>query len=197
MKTLVIVAHPQLADSTTQAFLKAGIDLTDADRQTIESVSMSAIQAATRVVFQFPLLWYQAPASLSAWLSTIEPTVLAHKELGVVVTLGRPLRDYTPGGAVGVSLDSLLSPFVALANTVGAHYLPAFVVAQFAYMDDAARGKLLIAYQQYLTLPQPQHFDQVANWWLDRLPEGTMKAEIAARQAQLESLQQALEADNG
>lgn len=196
MKTLVIVAHPRLADSTTQAFLQEGARLAQAAWRTVETVQTADLQVAERILFQFPLIWYQAPASLTAWLAAQEMTRLSHKALGVVVNLGRPLKDYQAGGAVGVSLDALLSPFVALAHTQQMQYLPPFVIAQFAYLDEQARGRLLVAYQQYLSLPQPQHFNDEAAWWLQQLPAGPLKDALQARQDQLVSLQQALEEDN-
>lgn len=196
MKTLVIVAHPQLADSTTQAFLQEGARLAQATWRTVETVQLADVQAADRVLFQFPLIWYQAPASLTAWLADQDLALLAHKEFGVVVNLGRPLKDYQAGGRVGVSVDALLSPFVALAHTQQMQYLPPFVIAQFAYLDEQARGQMLVAYQQYLSLPQPQHFSDEAAWWLQQLPAGPLKDALQARQDQLVSLQQALEDDN-
>ena len=47
------------------------------------------------------------------------------------------------------------------------NWLWPLVVSQFAYQSDTARQKLAVAYQQYLSLPQPVRFkDRVA--WLTR-----------------------------
>lgn len=205
MNTLIVVAHPLLSSSSTQAFLQAGAALCpQATWHPVPpapevSAERQRLQAADRIIFQFPLTWYTAPAELTAWLTRVWTmsfgAQLAGKELGVVVTLGRPARDYHPGAAVGVSLDSLLAPYVALANTANMRWLAPLVVAQFARLPEVGRQRLLIAYQQYLSLPE-QTFAAKADWWQQQLasrPEAALLQEaLAERQAQLESLQHAL-----
>ncbi|WP_461214258.1 NAD(P)H-dependent oxidoreductase [Lacticaseibacillus sp. GG6-2] len=205
MKTLIVVAHPMLSGSSTQAFLKAGAALVpDATWHPVPEApdvlgERAQLQAADRIIFQFPLTWYTAPATLTAWLSKVWAmnfaTSLANKELGVVVTMGRPERDYHPGAAVGVSLDALLAPYMALAHTAKMRWLAPLVVAQFVRMPDNHRQRLLIRYQQYLSLPE-QTFAAQAAWWLDALaqkPEADLlQSELADRQARLADLRQAL-----
>ena len=80
MKTLVIVAHPQLANSSTESFLKAAAD----DENNVMwhelktpfdiSQELELLKSATRIIFQFPLYWYSAPAILKQWLDEIEYT---------------------------------------------------------------------------------------------------------------------------
>lgn len=205
MKTLIVVAHPTLGDSSTQAFLQAGAALVpDATWHPVPEApdvqqERAALLGAERILFQFPLVWYTAPAALTAWLSAVWGSDwskrLAGKELGVVVTLGRPARDYHPGAAVGVSLDALLSPYAALAHTAGLTWLAPLVVAQFIYMDEPARQRLLIAYQQHLSLAT-HSFAAQAEWWQQQLaarPAAALVAEtLAERQAQLDALRQTL-----
>lgn len=72
MKTLIIVSHPQLAASPTQQFLKASAagvkgatwHYLDAIKTLDVPAEQALIQAADRLIFEFPLYWYQAPASL-------------------------------------------------------------------------------------------------------------------------------------
>ncbi|MFD1485902.1 NAD(P)H-dependent oxidoreductase [Lacticaseibacillus baoqingensis] len=204
MKTLIIVAHPDLDGSSTQAFLKASAAGVTA--ATWHPVTMSvaaerqALLAAERIVVQFPLYWYAAPALLQAWLAAVWTLPfarqLAGKSFGVVVSLGRPLRDFHPGAAVGVSLDALLSPFAALAQTAGMALLPPLAIPQFAYQTEAQKARLLVRYQQYLSLAAPESFQQQAAWWQTQLaqsPEAGLLADtLAQRQARLASLRAAL-----
>ncbi|WP_461225146.1 NAD(P)H-dependent oxidoreductase [Lacticaseibacillus suihuaensis] len=176
MKTLIIVGHPAVAESTTQQFLKAAA-------APVSGASWHELPAATpvaqlagceRLVLQFPLYWYQAPALVGNWLTQTlaQPgatAALAGKTLGLVVACGQPEAAFQAGGRVGVTLDALLAPYVALTNKLGMHLLPKLVVAQFAYQSPAAHQALLVRYQQYLSLQDPTSFAQVAAWWQTQL----------------------------
>lgn len=70
-KTLIVVAYPHIADSTTQQFLQAAVHQTSAIWHHIDGLNSLDVQqerqllaAADRIIFQFPLYWYAAPASL-------------------------------------------------------------------------------------------------------------------------------------
>ena len=82
--------------------------------------------------------------------------------------------------------------------TDGAHMLAPLTIAQFAYQSEKQRAALLVQYQQYLTVDQPQHFDAQAAWWLQQLATSTDPAltiladTLQQRQDRLESLQQTL-----
>ncbi|MEJ1294960.1 NAD(P)H-dependent oxidoreductase [Latilactobacillus sakei] len=105
MKTLVIVSHPEMANSLVQNFLKASAmpfqdEVTWHDLATIQQLDVAAEQALLRdherIIFQFPLYWYVAPASLKTWLDTVLTGEFAFsgrmplqgKSLGVVVSTG-------------------------------------------------------------------------------------------------------------
>lgn len=212
MKTLIVVSHPHLAHSETQAFLKESSSLCQAaiwhhldEAQPFDVAAERQLLLATdRVIFQFPLYWYQAPASLKAWLDAVwtkqvvydeQGGKLTGKTLGFVISFSQPATAYQVGGAVGVSLSTLLAPYVALAHKTGLTVLPALQIPQFAYQTPAERAKLLVAYQQYLTLPQPASFDEQAAWWQQQLlAEGDSAALLrdyfSAQQDQLAQLQQ-------
>lgn len=179
MNTLVVVAHPHLADSATQQFLKASA--TDLPGVTWHALSgefdvpaeQQRLEAADRIVLQFPLYWYAAPAQLKAWLDTVWTGAamqvarggrVAGKELGLVISLGQPLTAFRLGGAAGISLDDLARPYAALAQATGMTLRPLLPVAQFAYQSLRERQALLIAYQQYLTAAS-DHFADRAAWW--------------------------------
>ncbi|WP_179396273.1 NAD(P)H-dependent oxidoreductase [Lacticaseibacillus absianus] len=204
MKTLVVVSHPTLETSQTQAFLQASAaGLPNVTWHPVTSVvteEAALLRAADRIVLQFPLYWYQAPASLKQWLDTVwtdELTpALAGKSLGLVVSFGQPEAAYQAGGREGISLSTLLSPYAALARKVRLHLLPTLTVPQFAYQTEGWRQRLLVRYQQYLQLADPQRFAAQAEWWQARLaayPEAALLAEtLAVRQEQWQSLQDEL-----
>ncbi|WP_125704733.1 NAD(P)H-dependent oxidoreductase [Lacticaseibacillus daqingensis] len=214
MKTLVIVSHPDVAGSLTQQFLKASAarlpEVTWHVLPAMLDVAAEQVQllAADRIVLAFPLYWYQAPASLKAWLDAVWTDALAAKlagrDLGLVVTFSQPEAAYQAGGAEGVSLSTLLSPYAALARKTGLRLLPTLTVPQFAYQDEAARAQLLVRYQQYLTLETPQSFSAQAAWWMAQLdrrgqadplaPQTLMAATLAERQEQLTALRATIQA---
>lgn len=211
MKTLIVVSHPHLAQSETQAFLKEssapyqGViwHHLDAAQPFDVTTERQLLLAADRVIFQFPLYWYQAPASLKAWLDAVwtkqvvydeQGGKLKGKTLGFVVSFSQPASAYQIGGAVGVSLSTLLAPYAALAHKTGMTVLPALQIPRFAYQTAAERAKLLVAYQQYLQLPHPASFDEQAAWWqMQLLAEGDSAALLrdyfSAQQEQLDQLQ--------
>ncbi|ANK60519.1 MULTISPECIES: NAD(P)H-dependent oxidoreductase [Loigolactobacillus] len=178
MKTLIIVAHPQLADSATQAFLKAGAQLPDVtwhyldERQSINvAAERQLLLVANRVILQFPLYWYSAPAILQIWEEQVLQVKgsLAGKELGVVVSTGVKAEAYQAGGAEQFTISELLRPFQALTHKLQMTYLQPFVLSQFAHLSESAKQRLFIAYQQYLTLSVSAAFSERESWFVERL----------------------------
>lgn len=174
MKTLVIVAHPKFTSSTTQQLLKASIAgdehviwhrLTatiDPDKE------RALLLQADRVIFQFPLYWYSAPAMLKNWLDTVLTTSfatgsaysLAGKELGLVVSTGAAKKEFQAGANEQFTMSEILRPYEALANKTQMKYLVPLVIYQFPY----------------LTNPKFDHFaGQEA--WLDQQLSGEIAAE--------------------
>jgi len=203
MQTLIIVAHPQLAESSTQQFLRRGAELVAATWHPLTqnftiAAEQSQLQAAQRIIWQFPLYWYSAPAMLKAWQDqvltskfAIQQQALAGKELGLVVTTNTPARDYQSGAAEQFTFAELLRPYQALADKSGLHWLPPFIVHQFSYQTDIQQQQLLIAYQQYLTLAQPATFAERQQWFEQRLQQMIAQAP-AAQRTQLELMQNEL-----
>ncbi|WP_203624547.1 MULTISPECIES: NAD(P)H-dependent oxidoreductase [unclassified Lacticaseibacillus] len=217
MNTLIIVSHPTIADSPTQQFLKASAagvkGVTWHHLDAISSLDVAAeqalIQAADRLIFEFPLYWYQAPASLHQWLAavwtrgfTYDETggKLTGKTLGLVVSYSQPKQAYQIGGSEGISMSTLLSPYQALARKTGLTLLAPLEIAQFGYLTEISRAQLFARYQQYLTVPQPARFADQAAWFLAELTArgqadstvALMATTLADRQEQLTSLRQTI-----
>ncbi|MFD1392535.1 NAD(P)H-dependent oxidoreductase [Lacticaseibacillus jixianensis] len=217
MKTLIVVSHPQLADSPTQQFLKAcAAGVTGATWHHLDALGrfdvaaeQAQILAADRLVFEFPLYWYQAPASLHEWLARVWTRGFAYdeqggrlrgKSLGMVVSYSQPRSAYQLGGTENVSLSALLSPYAALARKTGMTLLAPLEIAQFGYLTEQQRGELFAQYQQYLTVGRPARFAEQAAWFLAALAAraetdptaALMHDTLAERQDQLASLQQTI-----
>ncbi|UQS81636.1 NAD(P)H-dependent oxidoreductase [Bombilactobacillus folatiphilus] len=183
IKTLVIVAHPQLNNSSTQQFLKQGALLAQANWHEL-SLPMTAspeyerqlLRQAQRIIFQFPLYWYSEPAVLKQWeeryLSTqFVESELGKKELGLVVSTGLPRTAFRSGAKAHFGLDQLLVSFQGLARQAQMTWLPIFSIYQFAYMSEQERQLLLMRYQRYLSQDFPDSLLKRSNWYLERLKQ--------------------------
>lgn len=181
MKTLVIVAHPKIDDSTTQQFLKQGVEQVDAKWHHLDSLKTfdknkerQLLLRADRIIFQFPLYWYSAPASLKRWEDEVLSSNfvygdgqynLADKEFGLVVTTGMPDHSFKTGEAENFSLDEILTPYRALAMRAHMKILPLFAINQFYYMEETAQMQLLMDYERYLTQPYPDSLKKRSQWY--------------------------------
>lgn len=185
MSTLCYIIHDNMDNSSSQQFLLASgkamtqvtyVDLqNDSQRQNgfDPNEEWNRLSQYDRIIFQFPLFWYQAPALLKQWIDQVfDETIpssqwkeqLKGKELGLVVVVGSPARDYRRGTKLGVTLSELLAPYQAFANFFEMIYLPAFEIYQFHYSTEAERYQLLIDYSFYLdhgripSLKEKAHF---------------------------------------
>ncbi|NLR32359.1 NAD(P)H-dependent oxidoreductase [Levilactobacillus tujiorum] len=196
MTTLVLVSHPQLADSTSQQFLKESLPSTGVKWEHIEGQQaldvdqeQAQLRQADRIIFQFPLYWYAAPAGLKTWEDTVLTRTfvygdhrypLAGKELGIVVTTGMPQQAFQRGGAEGLTLDAVLAPLAALAHRARMTWLPVFPIYQFGYLEEPEKLQLVIDYQRYLTQRQPDSLANRQDWFAQQLPG--MVAHLPAEQ---------------
>lgn len=180
MKTLVIVAHPEIDNSTTQQFFKEGLAGFDnyewhEIKQEFEvAVERLLLIKADRIVFQFPLYWYSAPAILKQWLDevfSVNQLDLSGKELGLVVSTGSPAKAFQAGGTEKYAMSEVLRPYEMLANRMGMKYLTPVLIHQFAYLKETDKQQLLVRYQQYITNEQFVSFNGQVNWFIKGLNE--------------------------
>lgn len=200
MKTLVIVAHPQLANSSTESFLKAAAD----DENNVMwhelktpfdiSQEQELLKSATRIIFQFPLYWYSAPAILKQWLDEVwnsqltSSHLLKGRELGIVTTVAHSASAFQPGASQGYTIAEILRPYQALAYAMGMKYLSPLPIYQFAHQSEEERQSLFIHYQQYLTLDKFLHFSDQTQWFIGRLNAKIARELDPLQQAKLEQL---------
>ncbi|KRL55546.1 hypothetical protein FC70_GL001147 [Paucilactobacillus oligofermentans DSM 15707 = LMG 22743] len=176
----MIVAHPEIDNSTTQQFFKEGLAGFDnyewhEIKQEFEVASERLLLIkADRIVFQFPLYWYSAPAILKQWLDevfSVNQLDLSGKELGLVVSTGSPSKDFQAGGTEKYAMSEVLRPYEMLANRMGMKYLTPVVIHQFAYLKETDKQQLLVRYQQYVTNEQFASFNGQVNWFVKGLNE--------------------------
>lgn len=178
------MGHPQIEDSSTQQFLKEAADLSEVTWYPVSTFDVEVakeqalIEQTDRLVLQFPLYWYSAPAVLKNWLDQVLTRHFAYpdamgslvgKELGIAVSLGSPAKSFAAGAKESFSLSQIMIPFQALANKLQMTFLPTFVIDQFGYQSEEMKAKLLIDYQRYLTQPRLGHFDDQTTWLIDEL----------------------------
>ncbi|KPN80365.1 uncharacterized protein RZ76_02070 [Apilactobacillus kunkeei] len=189
MKTLVLVSHPEYDNSMTEAFLKqCQSDIENVDWVVLDNIQtdfsfdkeqeQQRLAQYDRILFQFPMYWYSAPALMKKYEDDVftknfiafeQEGVLKGKEMGIITTLGDPIKDYQVGGREGFSISELLKPYQAIAQRGQMKFLKPFVISQFAYMTDAQKQKLLIDYRSYLTNDNFDSFTSLQKWYIDQL----------------------------
>lgn len=200
MKTLVIVAHPNLTSSTTESFLKAASyleeDVTWHELTAPFNIEaeQSLLKSADRIILQFPMYWYSAPAILKKWLDEVWNSQLTSshrlkgRELGIVTTVAHPATAFQPGASQQYTISEILRPYQALAHAVEMKYLPAFPIFQFEQQSDEEHQLLFIRYQQYLTESNPLHFSNRVHWFAERLEDRINKIKDPVKQAKMDQL---------
>lgn len=185
-KTLIIMSHPDVAQSSSQQFLLAAIKgeeqiqirhlesiLAEQESKHFDkSLERACLQEADRIIFQFPFYWYQCPSVMKQWMDEVLTLNLSQKdkkkELGIVVTVGAKKDRYTVGGSVGFGFEELLRPYQALANQLGWNYQTPFIIYQFQYLSESKKQQLLVDYLYYLENGS-HHFSEKEQWMLDRM----------------------------
>lgn len=181
----MIVAHPQLENSDVQPFFREAI--ANFSNVTWHPITNSfdvleeqkLLISHERIIFEFPLYWYSAPAVLKHWLDDVftmkfttgNRYALAGKELGIVVSTGDKERSFRAGEEEQFTISELMRPYQALAGKVRMHYLPVLAVHQFLYLTPDDQQRLMIRYQQYLTNPKFEHFSERSEWFQQQLQE--------------------------
>lgn len=181
MKTLILIAHPDVMDSSTQQFLiESSSTLNNVTTRFLTdelfdvNYEQQLLKEHDRIIFQFPMYWYSAPYVLKKWLDSVFDdallkTGLKDKELGLVVSLGVSEESFAVGQNEKFSLSEIFKPFEALANKCQMSFLPIFPISLFSYMEEFDRKTLLINYQQYLTKETNASFKSKESWFIERL----------------------------
>jgi len=174
MKTLVIVAHPNIAESKiNNAWVK---ELSKADNQTtIHNIyekypdgvidveaEQSLILSHNALVLQFPFFWFNTPPLLKRWLDDVlvpgfaygpnaDDRKLTGMPIGLAVSAGIQSKDYSNHGRYKYTIKELLAPLHATASYVGAKALEPFIFygAEYEPKSDEIE-KNAIQYAEYI-----------------------------------------------
>lgn len=156
MNTLVIVAHPDIENSRTNAsWLKALSQVNGVRVKNLAALYPSYsfdvdqeqqdLIEADRIILQFPLFWYSCPAILKKWIDDIFTPGFAYarngdklkgKELMLSISVGAPEDGYRATGFNNFTMDELLRPFQQTANYVKARLVPPFIFYQSVFATD-------------------------------------------------------------
>ena len=152
-KTLIILAHPNMANSNINKALiegvkgEANITIHDlyATYKTVEAIDVAKEQALLmaheRIIFQFPLYWYSSPAILKEWQDKVLTYGFAYGEGGdklrgkegkLVVTVASRGYAYQVAPDSSFTLSECVRPFQSVFALIGADYKGIF--ASYAAM---------------------------------------------------------------
>lgn len=148
MKVLIIVTHPNLKDSIIN---KRWIEELDKypnkyiirdlyslypDEKINISVEQRFMEEYDKIIFQFPLYWFNCPPLLKKWLDEIRTHGWAYgknsnykldgKKIALAITAGINEKDYQSGGRYKYTLQQLTAPFEIAFNYIRADYKPLF-----------------------------------------------------------------------
>ncbi|WP_226658958.1 NAD(P)H-dependent oxidoreductase [Guptibacillus hwajinpoensis] len=169
MKTLVILAHPNLSQSKINRTLITRLEQTDVTIHKLYDVypdgkidvehEQALLSSHDRIVFQFPFYWYSSPALLKEWQDNVltygwaygsEGTALHGKELLLAISTGGPEAAYQAGGFNHYSMSELVKPFHATANLTGMRFLPIFTVQGASRLSEDELRDKAEAYVQHI-----------------------------------------------
>ncbi|AUH01920.1 flavodoxin family protein [Prodigiosinella confusarubida] len=144
MKTLVIVSHPYPEQSiATKALQQIAEKTVDATVRNLEALygsdingfdvaaEQKAAEAADRIVFLFPVHWFNLTPMLKAYLNRVwtygwafgpNGIALKDKEMQIVVTAGANEFTYSEEGIIRSTMAEVLSPMKASALYIGMKY---------------------------------------------------------------------------
>lgn len=196
MRTIVYIAHPNSAKSGSQQFmLSTGQALSEATFVDLHAefeaqggfnpqAEHARLAQYRRIIVQFPLYWYQAPAILKVWLDTVFDMSasmkhlqrhLAQCEFGVVPIVGVAESEYQAGGREQRTMSELLSPYETFARYFGMRYLAPFAIHQFQYMSEEAKFDLMMRYACYLQTGTVANFLALQDFVIDKIRSLTAK----------------------
>ena len=175
MKTLVIVAHPDIAHSTVsrrwvaelrkhpKSFTVHELYQRYPDGSINVAEEQALVDAHQHLVLQFPVYWFNCPPLLKQWIDEVlthgwaygrQGKALRNKKVALAVSLGTPAHDYSASGAIGCSVADALRAFELTMKYCGADYQAPFTfhtVDSHAGYDSAALQAIEQSAADYLS----------------------------------------------
>lgn len=174
MKTLVIASHPYPDQSVViKALQLSANSLADVEVRNLEALygndpaafdvaaEQSAVEAAERIVFLFPVHWFNLTPMLKAYMNQVwtygwafgpTGTALKGRELLAVVTAGATAFTYSAEGQVQSTIEDVLTPLKASALYVGMRYAEPLAFYEAMGASGAKLAEFAAAFTQRLAL---------------------------------------------
>ncbi|GAB3753759.1 NAD(P)H-dependent oxidoreductase [Spirosoma pomorum] len=171
MKTLIIVAHPNISESTINKKWVAEL-LKFPEKYTVhqlyeaypdEKIDVSAeqqlIEQHDKIIFQFPYYWFNCPPLIKKWLDEVMTHGWAYgsrsgyrmkgKKIALAISLGVEENDLSSSGKYKYTLDELTRPFELSFEYVKANYQPPFAFYGMDY--NASDSHITLGVELYMT----------------------------------------------
>lgn len=148
MKTLIIVAHPNIKDSKVnkrwveelqkypETFYVHQLHEVYPNEEIDVPAEQELIEKYDKIVFQFPFYWFNCPPFLKKWFDEVLTYGWAYgsksgykvggKKIALAVSAGIDENEYHPTGKYKNTLEELLRPFELTFEYVKADYRPFF-----------------------------------------------------------------------
>ncbi|MDM1294167.1 NAD(P)H-dependent oxidoreductase [Sphingobacterium sp. N143] len=148
MKTLIIVIHPTIKESVINKRWVAEFEKYPEryevhqlyEKYPDEKLDVLAeqrlIEKYDKIVFQFPLYWFNCPPLFKKWLDEVlsygwaygksSGYKMAGKKIALAISVGVDEQEYSQNGKYKYTLDQLTSPFEITFDYVKATYRPLF-----------------------------------------------------------------------
>lgn len=145
MKTLVILAHPELEKSIANKRIAEGLKSKNCNVEVRDIFSLypeykidieaeqNALLEADTIIFQYPFWWYNMPAILKHWFDMVfnfnfaygpEGDKLKSKNFQLSFTIGGPADSYSPLGYNHFRIEELTKPMEQTAYLAQMNFLP-------------------------------------------------------------------------
>ncbi|WP_085524330.1 NAD(P)H-dependent oxidoreductase [Tuberibacillus sp. Marseille-P3662] len=178
MKTLVIIAHPDINQSRINAHLKQAIinqpDITVHElyrEYPDESIDVQyeqrLLEDHDRTIFQFPNYWYSYPPLLKKWFDDVLERgwafkgryALRGKAFGVAISSGFTPEDYRFDGHHRHTIEQIMAPFYATCNFIRTKSLPLFKTFEDLMVTEADLDQQAQKYLEYLRQSFSFHYN--------------------------------------
>lgn len=175
MKTLVVVSHPypeqshainalqQTAKKTANVTLRNLETLYGDDLDGFDvAAEQRAHEAAERIIYLFPIHWFNLTPMLKAYLNQVwtygwafgpDGKALQGKQMQLVVTAGASRHTYSAEGLIHSTMDEVLTPMKASACYVGMKYAPPLAFYEAMGASGASTAALQQAFAECLQMP--------------------------------------------
>lgn len=148
MKTTIFTFHPQLKNGSrinvtlANQARTSGFEIRDMydlypDFQIDVAAAQASLEATDRIVLQFPIYWYQAPALMKQWFDAVfeygwaygsTGKALQDKEILLVASFGAEQDDYTADGRLQATIKEILKPITTIQYLTDLTFLEPFVL---------------------------------------------------------------------